>query len=807
MNLHTSTISHALNALLLAVALMLGANATAKADDPSWWPGFYGPLDDGVGLCSLMYQDKLVVGGTFNGLGGFQTPYLAMHDGQRWRLLDGAFNDRVCALIEHDGVLFATGAFTHVNDVEVNGVAAYVNQQWLPLGEGIDGTGLCLEVHDGDLIVGGYFTSAGGQAAENIAKWDGTSWSEVAGGLNSIVRALKYWDGDLYVGGDFVGAGPEEVDYLAALDGDHWVGVGTGVDGVVGALGEYGGLLIIGGEFTMAGGQQILHIASWDGSAWSSLGGGINGGPGYVRVKDLAEWDGLLVAVGKFQEAGGEDADNVAFWDGQHWGTFEHGCAGPLSTVIACEGSLVVGGDINYIGGVPCRCFARWTGAGWETFGQGLDRYVSDMMIQDEKLVVVGDFRQGGLIESAYILSWDGDRWISMDGDMGMWSSSNWINAIEFYEDEVVVAGSFTNGWDNLDIDNVAAYDGVSWHPLDKGLEGGGVGVHDLHVHEGLLYAGGIISGTPQGADLSDIAVWDGSSWQDVGGGFDQRVRTFTSLGGDLYAGGYFTTAGGAPANYVARWDGQSWHALGAGLNGYVSKLAVYEGRLIAGGGFTEAGGAEASHMAAWDPVTETWSPLGEGLVPVEDEVVEDMLVVGPLLLVSGRFVMAGGELANCVAYWCNDQWHPIAGSPVGGVRALEYYQDDLYLGGDFTWVDDDEVPSRRIARWNGFANMDVQPFEPTMARLDLGMCRPNPFQTRTRLEFNLASSTPVDVAVYDVLGRRVQTLRAGELTPGEYALHWDGRGESGHQVQTGVYYIRLGLPNESVSRRVLLIR
>ena len=41
--------------------------------------------------------------------------------------------------------------------------------------------------------------------------------------------------------------------------------------------------------------------------------------------------------------------------------------------------------------------------------------------------------------------------------------------------------------------------------------------------------------------------------------------------GTNLYAGGYFTTAGGVPANYIAKWDGSAWSALGSGMNGYLS--------------------------------------------------------------------------------------------------------------------------------------------------------------------------------------------------------------------------------------------
>ena len=37
--------------------------------------------------------------------------------------------------------------------------------------------------------------------------------------------------------------------------------------------------------------------------------------------------------------------------------------------------------------------------------------------------------------------------------------------------------------------------------------------------------------------------------------------------GTNLYAGGWFTTAGGVSANYIATWDGSAWSALGSGVS------------------------------------------------------------------------------------------------------------------------------------------------------------------------------------------------------------------------------------------------
>jgi hypothetical protein len=74
---------------------------------------------------------------------------------------------------------------------------------------------------------------------------------------------------------------------------------------------------------------------------------------------------------------------------------------------------------------------------------------------------------------------------------------------------------------------------------------------------------------------------------------------------GDLFAGGYFQSAGDVPCFHIARWNGSQWGPLGSGMGGStgyneVHALTVYAGELIAGGGFQTAGGTESYHWARW---------------------------------------------------------------------------------------------------------------------------------------------------------------------------------------------------------------
>jgi hypothetical protein len=84
--------------------------------------------------------------------------------------------------------------------------------------------------------------------------------------------------------------------------------------------------------------------------------------------------------------------------------------------------------------------------------------------------------------------------------------------------------------------------------------------------------------------------------------------------GGTLYAGGYFTNAGGVAANYIAQWNGSSWSPLGSGMNGGVIALAVSGGTLYAGGVFTTAGTNVSAYAAEAILNPGNWLALQAGL-------------------------------------------------------------------------------------------------------------------------------------------------------------------------------------------------
>ena len=83
----------------------------------------------------------------------------------------------------------------------------------------------------------------------------------------------------------------------------------------------------------------------------------------------------------------------------------------------------------------------------------------------------------------------------------------------------------------------------------------------------------------------------------------------------------------------------------------------------------------------------------------------------------------------------------------------------------------------------------------------------PNPFNPNTTIEFSVPQSGPVRVGIFDVRGRHVATLVNRAMNSGVYQVHWDGRGTSGADVASGVYYAQIQSRGGSGSGRLVLIK
>jgi hypothetical protein len=83
----------------------------------------------------------------------------------------------------------------------------------------------------------------------------------------------------------------------------------------------------------------------------------------------------------------------------------------------------------------------------------------------------------------------------------------------------------------------------------------------------------------------------------------------------------------------------------------------------------------------------------------------------------------------------------------------------------------------------------------------------PNPFNPRTVIAFELAETGPIELAIYDVGGRRVRVMESGTQSAGRHEATWDGQDNAGRAVPTGTYFCRLSTAQGSQTRKLTLAR
>lgn len=673
-------------------------------------------------------------------------------------------NDDVYALVVAGGNLYVGGVFTEAGAYTLNSsfIAEWTGSEWLALGSGMNGRVLALAVPDqsspvspsNPLYAGGIFTDAGGGVdmvggvvATNIAEWNGTSWSALGSGIPGQVLALAVSGGNVYAGGSFTKAGGVAATNIAQWNGSSWLAVGSGVNGNVYALAVSGGNLYAGGYFTAAGAVTIYSIADWNGSSWSALGSGMRFGYVYALLVS----GGNLYAGGSFGSAGGVPANNIAEWNGSSWSALGSGVSGASSTVwglAVSGGNVYAGGSFNKAGGVSATNIAEWNGSSWSALGLGINGIGPDvyaLAVSGGNLIAGGYFKTAGSVTPNNIAQWNGTTWSSLGSGLSDLNGVEGLGGYEAIVNVLLVAGGnlYAGGYFNFEngvpgSTAIAEWNGSSWSPVGSGMTGD----PSLSANQGevyalavpnptspispsnSLYAGGTFTNAG-GVSALNIAEWNGTSWSALGSGVgvdypadNDSVNTLAFSGGNLFAGGSFTNAGGIVVSNIAEWNGSAWSALGSGMNGGVSALAVAGGNLYAGGGFTTAGGVLVSNVAEWDG--SVWSAFGKGtwsingLGALEDGPVLALAVadqsspVSPSnpLYVGGDFLKAGGTMtgsitANSIAQWNGSSWSALGSGVNATVHALAIDGlGNLYAGGQFTIAGGGFATN--IAEWNG---------------------------------------------------------------------------------------------------------
>jgi hypothetical protein len=661
----------------------------------------------------------------------------------------GGANDGVFASVmwDPDGAgpleqrLVVGGAFTSIEGVAATHTAARdpVTGAWEPLGAGQSDDVTSLVVWNGSLVVGGTFPG-------HIDRWDGSVWRDDLGSLSNVPGDLLVHNGELYAGATKLRFGPPDANGIARWDGTDWVALGNGLNGLVFSLASHNGELIAGGQFDTAGNVRAVGLAAWNGSSWRAFGDLSSGS----SVHTMIHVNGDLVVGGNFTTIGGVAAHAVARWNGSSWqamGTIATDYRDVVQVLRYEDGDLIAGLSEFIALNTWDGSAARWTGSSWTSLGSGDDGVYTIQRFYGEWMVGGGFTQMGGVYVShiARLAGLGGTDWKQFGG-----GTVDEVNAMIPYLSRIVAAGSFQQPASGYPANNIVGWYGADLASFGAGMNGpvyaletfkysGSFGSYELLAAGYFTQAGGVAANYIARWNERPNVIGDNPAWQAMGAGFNNIVRAIKRFNNETYAGGDFINSGGTTVAHIARWNETTdrWEAVGSGIDGPVYALEVYNGQLYAGGQFSVAGGTYTGSLARWNGTS--WSgtniqffgtvralEVHDGLLRIgglfnvqgainhinyngtsyssystnPDATVRALLSYGGLEYVAGDFHTLGGVIAGHVVGRDSD-WRYMEGGTTENVFALAGFHNELQVGGDFPFNDNNHFPTLGWARYS----------------------------------------------------------------------------------------------------------
>jgi len=133
------------------------------------------------------------------------------------------------------------------------------------------------------------------------------------------------------------------------------------------------------------------------------------------------------------------------------------------------------------------------------------------------------------------------------------------------------------------------------------------------------------------------------------------------------------------------------------------------------------------------------------------------------------------------------------------------------YTPGDFWGIPPFEGVFDDVQLYNypkvGITDVKFQYEEGLPWTFELSQNYPNPFNPSTRIAFTIPKAGGVELAVFDILGRKVKTLVNEERHAGQHFVTWNGTDDRGVGVASGVYFCKLNSAGMEKVQKMMLMK
>lgn len=166
------------------------------------------------------------------------------------------------------------------------------------------------------------------------------------------------------------------------------------------------------------------------------------------------------------------------------------------------------------------------------------------------------------------------------------------------------------------------------------------------------------------------------------------------------------------------------------------------------------------------------------------------------LNLLSGASLIFSGGVQSSATYILNDLYSN-ARSTIQG-SGLDSVHLSLPAYGTAVFTVSTTMDSLVIAN----PILDVFEGAPIPEEYSLSQNYPNPFNPLTTIEYELPRATNITLQIFDVLGRSIETIDAGQRQAGRNTVVWNAA-----NVPSGVYFYRLSSPEFVSVKKMMLLR
>jgi len=617
------------------------------------------------------------------------------------------------------------------------------------------------------------YTFTGSQSGSNIRKYFKCSYDKTFGkliGAQNQVYAMALSGTDIYVGGEFTtvydSTGPIRANRIAKYNTltSSWsvlgfsvpldtvnANAGNGTNRSVRAIAVSGTDIYIGGYFTEVYSASGINTSviyanriakyntgtnSWSvvGSSGVNSGNTLNGTSGIVYT--IAIYGTDIYVGGEFTDVYSSTilyANRIAKYNNGNWsvlgssgvnsGNKLNGTNGQVRAIAVSGTNIYIGGEFTEVYSstiLYANNIAKYNGS-WSVLGSsgaasgnklngtnGIVRAIAINPADTSYLYVGGRFSEAYNTNTKYfnnIAIYWGSQWLSVG--TGSWLANHKENGVNGLVMSIVFSG----------IDPLYTADNV----MGRTIYICGQFSEAYNSSSRIRYA-------------NHMAKYMGGNWYEIGSsistqnGIDGYGSSILVLDTKIYVGGYaskqYDTTGYSLSSHIVIFDEAVGSWLRSGTSGIVYTIAIYGTDIYVGGEFTTVndknGKQYAKYIAKYDSTTSLWSVLGSSGTDINHKMNGTSGTVRAIA-VSGTDIYIGGDFtqvynndtilnASRIARYNtgNNSWSVVGNSATsngtnGIVRAITISGNNIYVGGNFTQVYDSNTNYvNNIAKYSG---------------------------------------------------------------------------------------------------------